>query len=126
MTSTPLLGGKPVPSLLARDLEVTLAFYERLGFARTGVFPDDGPPTWGEVTRDGISLQFYSDPPHGTPTEPICSGTLYVNANDVLALAEELRGYAPFAWGPEVMDYGMREFAVKDPNGYFLAFTEPA
>jgi hypothetical protein len=31
-----------------------------------------------------------------------------------------------FAWGPEVMEYGMREFGVRDPNGYFLAFTEPA
>jgi len=24
------------------------------------------------------------------------------------------------------MEYGMREFGVQDPNGYFLAFTEPA
>jgi len=24
------------------------------------------------------------------------------------------------------MDYGMREFAIQDPNGYYLAFTEPA
>jgi len=24
------------------------------------------------------------------------------------------------------MDYGMREFAVQDPNGYFIAFAEPA
>jgi hypothetical protein len=41
-------------------------------------------------------------------------------------LAEELHGKVAFAWGPEVMDYGMREFAVQDPNGYYLAFTEPA
>jgi hypothetical protein len=25
-----------------------------------------------------------------------------------------------------VMDYGKREFGVQDPNGYYLAFTEPA
>jgi hypothetical protein len=24
------------------------------------------------------------------------------------------------------MDYGMREFGIRDPNGYYLAFTEPA
>lgn len=35
-------------------------------------------------------------------------------------------GTFPFALGPEVMDYGMREFAIQDPNGYYLAFTEPA
>lgn len=39
---------------------------------------------------------------------------------------EELRGKIDFAWGPEVMEYGMREFGVQDPNGYYLAFTEPA
>lgn len=42
------------------------------------------------------------------------------------ALASELRGIVDFAWGPEVMDYRMREFAVQDPNGYYLAFTELA
>ena len=40
--------------------------------------------------------------------------------------AEEFRGKVVFAWGPEVMDCGMREFAIQDPDGYYLAFTEPA
>ncbi|HET9217825.1 MAG TPA: bleomycin resistance family protein, partial [Terriglobia bacterium] len=56
---------------------------------------------------------------------PVCSGTFYIDPESVLRLAEELRGRVDFAWGPEVMDYGMREFAVQDPNGYFIAFTEP-
>jgi hypothetical protein len=43
----------------------------------------------------------------------------------VAALAEELRGRVEFAWGPEVMDYGMYEFGIQDPDGYYLAFTEP-
>ena len=29
-------------------------------------------------------------------------------------------------WGPEVYDYGRREFAIKDNNGYLLALSEPA
>jgi hypothetical protein len=41
-------------------------------------------------------------------------------------LAEEFRGKIEFARGPEAMEYGMREFGVQDPNGYYLAFTEPA
>ncbi|MFQ5677217.1 MAG: hypothetical protein ACE5G1_15095 [bacterium] len=28
-------------------------------------------------------------------------------------------------WGPEVFQYGMREFAIRDCNGYTLAFGEP-
>ena len=126
MTDPPFLRTRLVPSLLVRDLEATFAFYERLGFSRTGVFPDESEPIWGEVTRDGIVLQFYTEPPKGTPAEPVFSGVLYLHPSDVRALADEFRDVTPFAWGPEVMEYGMREFAIRDPDGYYLAFTEPA
>ena len=58
----PVLGNRLVPSLLVSDLEATLAFYNHLGFARTGVFPDEDAPIWAEVTRGGIVLQFYTEP----------------------------------------------------------------
>ena len=119
------LGPQLVPSLLVKDLDATVAFYKRLGLTLTGFFPTEGARTWSEVTRDGVALQFYTDPPHGTPTEPVCSGTLYAPTHDVLALAEEPRDVGPFVWGPEVMEYGWRKFAVQDPNGYYLACTEP-
>ena len=114
-----------MPSLLVSDLEATFAFYERLGFSRTGVFPNQRVPIWGEATRDGIVLQFYTDPPKGTPARPVFSGVLYLHPSDVRALADEFKDVTPFAWGPEVMEYGMREFAIQDPDGYYLAFTEP-
>lgn len=119
------LGSRVVPALLVRDLEEALAFWERLGFETTGRFPD-ASPTWAEVTRDGVVFQFHTRPPHGTPPEPICSGTFYVHPDDVRALADEWREHVPFAWGPGVMDYGMREFAIQDPSGYYFAFAEPA
>lgn len=114
------------PSLLAVDMGVTLAFYERLGFHVTGCAGDRTSARWAEVTRDAVVLQFYRDPPDGTPAHPTCSGTFYFHPTSVAGLAAEFaaRGVA-FAWGPEVMDYGMLEFGLQDPNGYFLAFTEP-
>lgn len=115
-----------VPALLVRSMPDTLEFYGRLGFTLTGCAPDSEHATWAEVTRDSIVLQFHTEPSVGTPAEPVCSGTFYLFPESVQALAEELRGKVSFAWGPEVMDYGMREFAVQDPNGYFLAFAESA
>ena len=124
------LGSRLVPALLVRDMAETLAFYRKLGFRRTGGEPreaeSDAELTWAEVRRDGITLQLHDEAPHGTPPEPVFSGTLYLFPESVEELAEELRGEVGFAWGPEVMPYGMREFAVQDPNGYYLAFTEPA
>lgn len=120
------LGRRLVPALLVRDLAETLAFYERLGFRVTGGGVPRAAATWAEVQRDGVALQFHTEPPCGTPAAPVCSGTFYVYPESVAALAEEWRGLVAFAWGPEVMEYGMREFGLADPNGYYLAFTEPA
>ncbi len=120
------IGSRLVPALLVGDMGETLNFYRTLGFRITGCYPDESCPTWAEVQRDSVSLQFHTDPPPGRPSTPVCSGTFYVFPADVMDVVEELRGKIEFAWGPEVMDYGMREFAVRDPNGYYLAFTEPA
>jgi catechol 2,3-dioxygenase-like lactoylglutathione lyase family enzyme len=115
-----------VPSLLVYDMGETLAFYRKLGFEVTGCDGTETSSTWAEVSRGQITFQFYSEPPHGTPETPICSGTFYVFTNGVDALALEFRDKVEFAWGPETMDYGMKEFAVQDPNGYLIAFSEPA
>lgn len=120
------IGQRLVPALLVRNMGETLAFYQKLGFQLTGCHPTHAAPSWAEVKRDSVALQFHTDPPGGTPPEPVCSGTFYIYPESVAALAEELRGKVGFAWGPEVMEYGMREFAVQDPDGYFIAFTEPA
>lgn len=115
-----------MPSLLVGDLDATLEFYRRLGFRVSGVDPDRAAPSWAEVTRDGVVIQFYTDPPVGTPTAPTMSGTLYLETDDVAALAAELGNSVAFAWGPEIMDYGMHEFGIRDPDGYLIAFTQPA
>jgi hypothetical protein len=108
-------------------MPATLGFFERLGFRLTGCDADRATATWAEVNRDEVVFQFHTETPHGTPTEPVCSGTFYVSPVNVSELAREYEAAGiPFAWGPEVMGYGMREFAVQDPNGYFIAFSEPA
>ncbi|MCG8605944.1 hypothetical protein MJD09_13255 [bacterium] len=126
MTTSAKLGQRLVPALLVHDMKETIAFYQVLGFQITGKSADESSPQWAEVMRDSIVIQFHSEPPCGTPETSVCSGTFYLYPDSVTNLAEEFRNKVDFAWGPEVMDYGMREFGIRDPNGYFLAFTEPA
>ena len=121
------LGPGIVPSLPAPDLEVTTRFYERCGFHRSGRHEEDGRPFWLKVSRDdGAALQFFEEPPRRVHPKPCLSGTLYIPASDVDVLAEELSSRVAFAWGPETLSYGVRELAVRDPNGYFIAFAMPA
>lgn len=115
-----------VPSLLVNSMDETLAFYRKLGFEVTGCDGTETNSTWAEVRRGTIIFQFYAEPPNGTPSTPMCSGTFYIFTKEIDALALEFQGKVEFAWGPEVMDYGMKEFAVQDPNGYFIAFSEAA
>ena len=118
------LSGRVVVSLLVNDIVETVAFYSQLGFRITGEEgSDDG--YWAEVSRDDVSLQFYVTAPEGLPNKPCLSGTIYFFPDDVQALAMEWQDKVGFEWGPEVMPYGMLAFGIKDPNGYYLAFTEP-
>lgn len=114
-----------IPSLLVRDMAETLAFYRKLGFEVAGCDGVEASSTWAEVRRGRVAFQLYSEPPMGTPAAPIFSGTLYITTNDLDSLVQEFQGRVEFVWGPEVMDYCMKEFAVQDPNGYFIAFSQP-
>lgn len=123
------IGNRVVPSLMVQDLDQTLDFYvEKLGFEVTGRYPEAGEPVWAEVRREAVALQFFcaESAPEAFASRPGLTGTLYFYPESVLELAAELRGRVLFEWGPEVMDYGQREFALRDPDGYFLAFAEPA
>ena len=53
------------------------------------------------------------------------SGTLYMETTDVLALYARIASSVEVQWGPEVYEYGMHEFAIKDCNGYTLSFGQP-
>jgi catechol 2,3-dioxygenase-like lactoylglutathione lyase family enzyme len=115
-----------VPSLLTSDLEQTLQFYRRLGFSVSGRNAEGTDATWAEVCWADVRLQFYTEAPHGTPAQPVCSGTFYISPVNVAERADAVRAAGlPIAWGPERMDYGVDEVAVQDPNGYFVAFAQP-
>lgn len=121
----PKLSAKVTLSLLVNDLSETLAFYENLGFATTGRQNADAGE-WAEVRRDELVIQFFTEPPIGIAEIPTAIGTFYFHPDSVDDLAHEWKDKVEFAWGPEDMPYGMREFGITDPNGYYLAFTEPS
>ena len=111
--------------LKTEDVAGTIDWYRQVGFEIREVFPDAGEPTWCEVARDGVILQFLGGetPWAGAPT---FTGTLYFHPSSVEALYEEIKDRVTPAWGPEVREWGARELGLQDPNGYFLTFTEPA
>jgi hypothetical protein len=104
------------------DLAATIRWYEQVGFELRGTFPDD-EPTWAELARDDLVLQFLSgDTPWTGP--PGLTGSLYVHPASVQAVHDEVRERVECPWGVEERPWGARELTLTDPNGYFLTFSE--
>jgi catechol 2,3-dioxygenase-like lactoylglutathione lyase family enzyme len=117
-----------VPILPSRNLDETLAFYDRLGFENRGAPHQE----WGYliIGRGGIELHFWSNP----TVDPLTTdASCYLRVVDADALhAEWERAGVPRdeATGsrlepPTDTDYGMREFAVVDPSGNLVRAGSP-
>ncbi len=113
-----------IPRLPVANLGHTIAFYVGvLGF-RVDVAWPESEPTFCILVRDDVNLGFFAPDAHrGQVT--MGDADLYLAVDDVRALHAAIQSVAPIEWGPEVYFYGRREFAIRDPDGYLLIFTEP-
>ena len=121
------LGHRVLPALLVADMRKTLDFYvDLLGFVQTGYYPIESDPIRTEVRRDGVAIILFTEAMRQAGDTPAFTGALYIFPESVDHLAAEFRGKVPFQWGPEDTEFGIHEFAIRDPNGYLLVFAEPA
>ena len=121
------------PMLAGPALPATIEFWTGpFGFTVRGRLDDEkGRPLWCEVARDDVAVMFsshYHDEPdgdhgHGEHHAEL-GGGLYVNVDDVDALAAELSSKVALEYGPQDMEYGMREFGVTDNNGFMIMFGQ--
>lgn len=113
-----MLGAAPI--LPSRDLASTSAFYGRLGFEQAGLWPDE----YLIMMRGEVGLHFFHAPGLD-PWNSIAGCYLYVEDADALYAEYERLGLPgegiPRLHGaPGDTDYGLREFAVVDPDGNLL------
>ena len=105
------------PMLQSSDLERTIDWYGSvLGFRCIG--REDG---WCRLERDGVTLMFMRNDHLGVPH---ATATQYIYVNDLDALWSAIKDRVTAEWGPEDMPYGMKEFAIKDPDGNLFSFGE--
>lgn len=97
-----------------------------LGF--TCEYSAGDPPVFAVYKRGGCAIMFrhVEEPSRIRPNEQQ-GGTwdVFLWVNDVESLFAELthKG-ATIVYPPTVQPYGMKEFAVRDPNGYVLGFGQ--
>ena len=98
------------------DLDASQAFYERLGFVATAVYPAQGYRILHDA--QGASLHLTATPEGWVVPERNPNGVYFYSA-DVEALARA------FGTTAEPKPWGLREFAVSDPNGTLVRVGWP-
>jgi len=109
------------PILTADDMDRSVRFYvDVLGFT-CGL----QTPGYSNLYRDNVRIMLGAPNAHGPWAGPRFTGQLYIHLDapdEVDALWSKIKDRVEVAYAPEDFDYGMREFGVRDDNGYGLEF----
>jgi uncharacterized glyoxalase superfamily protein PhnB len=114
-----------IPMLETNDLRGTIDYYTgTLGFTLDATWPLQGPPTWCRLVAGEVVLMFMTPDEERAPTPPQITGQLYCYPPDVDALWQQLRHRTEVVSPLADWDHGMREFQIRDCNGYVLRFGQ--
>ena len=119
------------PNLLVRDIARSTAFYrDVLGFEIKQTVPDQAPYVFVWLERDGVPV-FLNDPAAvekdmtGAAARPAGgTATLFFVLTSVDAYHAQVAPHAKVIMDLKTQFYGMREFAIEDPDGHILTFAE--
>ncbi len=110
------------PMLETRNMEATIAFYtDIIGFDTENYMPEMG---WVSLRRDDVAIMFTLPNTQRNLQQIIMSGSLYINTENIDEVWEKLKDKCNICYPVEDFEYGMREFAVYDNNGYLLQFGQ--
>ena len=113
---------KLMPMLRTWDLAGSIEFYTSvLGFKCRAHEPDLG---WASLGHGEFSVMFSSPNEHEGDVGPAFTGSLYFRVKEIDSVWAQLKEQARVCYPIETFDYGMREFAIYDNNGYLLQFGE--
>jgi uncharacterized glyoxalase superfamily protein PhnB len=118
------------PNLVVADLDRSLAFYrDVLGFEVATTVPDQGPFAFAWMRRDSVSV-FLNSEASARLKASAGTNTLFMTvqaddtASGIDALFAAIKDRAPVTMELVNQFYGMREFAIKDPDGYVVMFAQ--
>jgi hypothetical protein len=106
-----------VPKLASLNIQRSIAFYEKLGFIKTALYPD-----YGIVEQDAIQIHFWLTTDSAIPKATGCR----INVSGIDALFADysklgvIHPNDPLAMKP----WGLREFSILDVDGNLVTFAE--
>jgi catechol 2,3-dioxygenase-like lactoylglutathione lyase family enzyme len=114
---------KIVPVLKVSDMQKSVDFYTgKLGFRVAWRAANDGGGENCMLQAGDTNLLFSTGSHLGD--KPQFTGTLYFHMTGVQEFFERIKHPVEIVWPLETMDYGQKEFGIRDGDGYTLAFAE--
>ena len=108
------------PVLAVKSIDDTIRFYrEVLGFECANRMNG-----WAALRKDNVEVMISLPNAHEPFEKPTLTGSIYFNTSDVDALWQQIKDKANIVYPLENFFYGMREFAIRDNNGYILQFGQ--
>lgn len=108
------------PMLWVNDVLATIEYYKNvLGFTDSYYIESY---KWGYVVRDGIHIMLATIDRVSKESNPSFTGSLYFTVDHVDDWWNLLKDRAEIFYPIENFAYNMREFAIRDCNGYILQF----
>ena len=121
------------PNLIVSDIDRSAAFYrDVLGFERVTTVPEKPPFVFVWLKHGSVNV-FLNVPQPEKATPPLAldkaiagTNSMYIKLDGIDDLAARVHDHGVTPAIPMHKEfYGMREFAVLDPDGYLIIFAEP-
>ena len=110
------------PMLWTKHLNLTVGFYTNiLKFKCDELNEEIG---WASLSRDSVQVMLAVPKQHPEFKQPQMTGSVYIHTDDVDKLWKELKDIVEVVYPLDNFEYGMREFAISDNNGYTLQFGQ--
>lgn len=110
------------PILRTNRFNETISFYvDVLNFTLAERNDEWG---WASLQKDAVEIMIAQSNEHIPFEQPAFTGSFYFTTNNVDELWTKLKDKASICYEPETFEWGMREFAVYDNNGYLLQFGQ--
>jgi uncharacterized glyoxalase superfamily protein PhnB len=111
-----------IPIIWTHEIDKTVDFYcNVLGFICR---EKNDEWNWATLQKEDCEIMV-ANPNEHTPFEKSSfTGSFYIKVDDVDGLWHSLKDNVKVAYEIETFEWGMREFAIYDTNGYLLQFGQ--
>jgi uncharacterized glyoxalase superfamily protein PhnB len=112
-----------VPMIHVPDVRGTASWYRAIGFEVIRTNEVDGEMDWAKLTFGGSEVMFSAG--GKSSAEHRREVDLYISTIDVDQLYGRLAAQVEVVEKPHDTFYGMREWVLRDCNGFWITFGQP-